>query len=36
MDYQFNVITRETYESIKECKDHAHPKAQKRWIDVNR
>jgi len=36
LDYQFNVITKEKYATISECKSHAVPKAANRWIDVNR
>jgi hypothetical protein len=36
LDYQFNIVKREQFNSVNECKSHAAPKAQNRWIDVNR
>lgn len=36
LDYQFNEVTSEKYSSVEECKRHAVPKAQNRWINVNR
>ncbi len=36
LDYQFNVITKEKYATISECKSHAVPKTSNRLIDVNR
>lgn len=36
LDYQFNEVTSEKYASVEECKRHAVPQAQKRWINVNR
>ena len=36
LDYQFNIVKREQFHTINECKNNAAPKAQGRWIDVNR
>ena len=36
LDYQFNMITKDVYSSVSDCKSHASPKAYNKWIDVNR
>ena len=36
LDYQFNVVKRDSYHTVNECKNNSVPKAQNRWIDVNR